>query len=68
MTAILGRRLGEVFPSPTAERLRATLDEVLRTGAGRNSIEIMELAGEPPRAFEIRMAGDRAGIVVHESI
>jgi PAS domain S-box-containing protein len=51
---ILGLRVEDLLPPEAAERGRVSFDEVLRTGEGRDAIEVVHFPGGPPRTLEIR--------------
>lgn len=52
---ILGLRVEELLPPEADTRSREAFDEVLRTGMGRDVVEVVHFPGGPPRTLEIRM-------------
>jgi PAS domain S-box-containing protein len=53
--SILGLRVEELLPPDVAETARLSFDDVIRTGVGRDLVEVIHFPRDPPRIFEIRI-------------
>jgi PAS domain S-box-containing protein len=53
--SILGLRIEELLPPEAADTAIQAFNEVIRTGLGRDVVDVIHFPRDPPRTFEIRI-------------